>query len=46
MGWEIVEAESLYDYDAPTDGGFSGPQPDSIANEPLTHKPGCEFGPA
>lgn len=46
MGWEVVEAESLFDYDAPTDEGFSGPQPESIADEPLVHKPGCKFGPA
>lgn len=45
-GLEVVEAESLFDYDAPTDEGFSGPQPESIQDEPLTHKPGCEFGPA
>lgn len=46
MGRTVVEAESLFDYDAPADGGFSGPQPESIADEPLIHKPGCEFGPA
>lgn len=46
MGWEVVEAESLFDYDAPTDEGFSGPQPESISDEPLVHKPGCKFGPA
>lgn len=44
IGWQVVEAESLYDYDAGEGEGFDGPQPESDEDQALVHGPDCPIG--